>query len=154
MRKILIDTQEKKPLVFKSPSISQKLKYGDYSLKGLTRVVSVERKGAWDWARCNYSKSERARLQRQLTKLCKYVRYPLLLIEMFPTDAVLHQVMRGLTRDKLFDHSFAWMGDLPVLFASTPEMAAMLCEAWLFSRRCWNCQAYLVRCTCEVHEAH
>lgn len=69
MRKIIIDTREKKPLVFKEPTSRAKLDTGDYSLYGLTKTVTVEYKSLADfllWLAVRDTRKE------QITRLLTY----------------------------------------------------------------------------------
>jgi len=76
---VLIDTRERKPLVF-SPDIRtspKKLHIGDYSLIGMTKHITVERKGFRDWNNCC---RDFEKFRNQLDKLAT-VEYSTIIVE-------------------------------------------------------------------------
>jgi len=50
--KIIVDTREQNPLSFTLPTERGTLETGDYSLKGLERFISIERKAPNDLVSC------------------------------------------------------------------------------------------------------
>ena len=76
---VIIDTREQRPLRFENlPTRSGTLDTGDYSVKGLTHLVAVERKSLDDLLAC--VGRDRARFKRELQRLRAH-HFRLLVIE-------------------------------------------------------------------------
>ncbi len=134
---IIIDTREQCPLEFANVlSEPGTLDTGDYSVRGLTHLVAVERKSLDDLlACCGY---ERARFKRELQRLRAY-RFRLLIVE-----ADQASLEAGVWRSKLQPSHVlgalaAWTAQyqLPVWLAGTHLSAGSVVERFLFqSTRC------------------
>lgn len=117
---ILIDTREQQPLAFSDDVDVEtvSLPTGDYSIKGHTDRVTIERKSLPDlWACCG---AERERFEAELRRMWEY---PVRAVVIEATiDAVLMAVPRGRVRPQTVirstiafqqDHEvpFVWCGD-------------------------------------------
>jgi len=109
---IVIDTREKKPLLFpknlvmlkpgggqKSTTITlhtvrEKLDTADYVLRGYERCCGVERKSGLRECRKNCLTKDRARFRRQLERLSNEFDHPVLLLE-----ASVTQMLRSSSRE-------------------------------------------------------
>jgi ERCC4-type nuclease len=81
-RVILIDTREKNPLEFSGVlTAPATMDAGDYSIKGLSHLVRVERKAFGEFCKC--VGSDRERFNKQIKKLRAYP-YRIVVIEGWP----------------------------------------------------------------------
>lgn len=125
---ILIDSREQKPLCF-SDAVDVEivgLPTGDYSLRGHSDLVAIERKAPSDlWACCG---AERDRFEAELARLREY---PIRAVVIESTiDAVLGTIPRGRVRPETVVRStIAWSQDygVPMVWCGRPELAA----AWV-----------------------
>ncbi len=129
---IVVDTREQDPWSFRDlPTEPGSLSSGDYSIKGLEHLISVERKSLPDLlACCGY---ERARFKRELQRLRAY-RFRCLVVE---TD--YSTLERGGWRSKIQPASVlgslaAWTAQysIPIWLAGNRESAAGFAERYLF----------------------
>jgi DNA excision repair protein ERCC-4 len=77
---VLIDQREQRPLVMSDAVTTEVvlLPVGDYSLRGFTESVAIERKSLGDFVAC--CTHERERFEEQIQRLAKY-QHPALVIE-------------------------------------------------------------------------
>jgi len=129
---LITDTREQNPLHFQHlEAVPGTLLTGDYSIQGLEHLFSVERKSIADLVQS--VTRERKRFERELHRLRGFHFKRLLVIgtEQEIRDgnyfskanpkAVLHSV-----------YAFEARYDVPVIFAPTPEQAAVLVERWAY----------------------
>jgi ERCC4-type nuclease len=94
---IQIDTREKRPFVFKSPTINKSMKIGDYGIEGINYGY-VERKGVDDIVNCCYNgivtKSKISNFEIQLQKL-QTVERSILVIEGTPVNFIQYAKMQN-----------------------------------------------------------
>jgi DNA excision repair protein ERCC-4 len=130
---IIVDTREQTPLSFaRLESVRGTLRTGDYSVKGLEDLFSVERKTVADLVGCCMA-DNRERFERELHRLRGY-RFKRLLVIGAEADILNGQyhssvnprsVMATLT-------AFEVRYDVPLVFAATSVIAARLVERWAF----------------------
>ena len=134
---IVIDRREQCAWQFENlPSEPGTLTTGDYSLKGLTHLVAIERKSLDDLLSC--IGRERDRFKRELQRLRAY-RFRCLIVE---TD--YSALEAGEWRSKIQPASVlgslaAWQAQysLPIWLAGEHEAAARFAERYLFqAARC------------------
>ncbi len=129
---IIIDTREQNPWTFSNlPSEPGSLDTGDYSVKGLEHLISIERKSLPDLLAC--IGRERNRFKRELQRLRAY-RFRCLIIE-----ATYAGLERGVWLSKVKPASVlgslaAWQAQysLPVMLAGDHEAAARFAQRYLF----------------------
>ena len=129
---VVIDSREQTPWQFENlPSELATLDTGDYSIRGLTHLVSVERKSLDDLLGC--VGRERDRFKRELQRLRAY-RFRCLIIEASYAD-----IERGEWRSKIqpshvIGSLAAWTAQfsLPVMLAGDHESAARFVEKYLY----------------------
>jgi ERCC4-type nuclease len=130
---IIIDTREQDPLPFsRLKTQSGTLVTGDYSIAGLESLFAVERKSISDLVGCCVGQG-RERFERELHRLRGF-RFRRLLI--IGSEA---QILKGEYHSNINPravlgtlHAFEVRYDLPVVFESTPELAARRVERWSF----------------------
>lgn len=112
-----------------------KLNFGDYSVKGLTDLIVIERKSLPDLVAC--VGRERDRFERELTALRGY-RYKAVIVE-----ATLKQIEAGGWRGEVLPQSVlgsiaAWRirYGVEVIYGGDAERAAG--ECWRMLRLFWN----------------
>jgi ERCC4-type nuclease len=130
---IAIDTREQAPLKFtRLEAVERALFTGDYSIIGLEDTFSVERKSLDDIANCCLS-SNRDRFTRELHRLrgCQFKR--LLIV------GTRAEIVAGRYHSRIAPRAvlasidtFEIRYDLPVVFAHTPQDAALQIEQWAF----------------------
>lgn len=134
---VLIDTREQTPLAFtRLASVEATLRTGDYSVRGCERLFAVERKTVADFVGCCMGDS-RERFERELHRLQAFAFKRLLMVG-DPTEIEEHQYHSKMAPKavsaslRAFEVRYA----VPVVWARTPEAAAILVEdwAWWFSR--------------------
>jgi len=129
---ILIDTREQCPWSFHElPSETATLDTGDYSVKGLSHLVSVERKSIQDLVGC--VGADRDRFKRELQRLRAY-RFALVVVE--ADAATLEQ---GNWRGKLqpahvLGSLAAWIAqyNMPIWIGGDHDMAGRFVERYLY----------------------
>jgi len=130
---ILVDSREQSPLVFtRLQAITGTLYSGDYSIAGLENLFAIERKSIDDLVNCCLS-SNRERFEHELHRLRGY-RFKRLLVVGSRED-----IAAGLYHSRIASKAvlatlsaFEVRYDLPVVFAETPESAALQVERWAF----------------------
>lgn len=134
---IIIDTREQVPWSFCNlPNEPGTLAAGDYSVRGLTHLISIERKSLPDLLAC--VGRERDRFRRELARLRAY-RFRCLVVE-----ADYSTLERGEWRSKIQPASVlgslaAWQCQysLPVMLAGDHQAAGRFAERYLFqAARC------------------
>jgi DNA excision repair protein ERCC-4 len=130
---IAVDSREKEPLKFtRLQAVTWSLFTGDYSIRGLEDSFAVERKSIDDLANCCLS-SNRDRFEHELHRLRGY-RFKRLLVVGSRED-----IAAGLYHSRIASKAvlatlsaFEVRYDLPVVFAETPQSAALQIERWAF----------------------
>lgn len=135
MPRIIVDTREQTPLVFTQlASEVSTLTTGDYSYGGGEHVFGVERKSVADLVGC-CTGIDRARFERELLRLRSF-RFKRLLVvgrqEDIEAGNYRSRIAPGSVIGTLamIEHRY----EVPVVFAATPEDAALLVETWA----CWS----------------
>jgi len=128
---ILIDSREQHPLPLTTyPTSVTGLTSGDYSIRGLETLFSVERKSIADLVQS--LTRDRARFLRELERLRGY-RFARLLVIGWPGQIEQGQY-RSRTAPKAILHSLFSVEAkyVPVVWARTPAEGAELVERWAF----------------------
>lgn len=128
---IVIDSREQAPLVFRNlPSITAGLVTGDYSIQGLEDLFSIERKSLDDITAC-CSGENRQRFERELCRL-RGMDFARLLIVGSMADILAHRYISKIPPASVLGSLAAWeiRYDVPVVWADTPETAALNVERW------------------------
>lgn len=127
---IIIDTREKLPYKFKTPSIRGTLDTGDYSLLGAEHLISIERKTLPDLIGCLCTGRER--FERELRR-GKALDYFAIVAECSLTDLV-----NGSYRSRMNPKSaiqsiiaFSVRYRLPVFFVENRKYGARITESLL-----------------------
>jgi ERCC4-type nuclease len=128
---IAIDSREREPLTFTHlKSVRDTLYSGDYSIHGMKKSFAIERKTVDDLANCCLS-GNRARFEHELHRLRGYRFKRLLII------GTREDIIAGRYHSRIIPKAvLATLGtfevryDLPVVFCSTPEEAAVSIERW------------------------
>ncbi len=129
---IIRDTRENRPLIFERlPSITGTLPTGDYSVKGSTHLISVERKSIADLVQS--VGRDRDRFTRELERLRGYHFKRLLIV------GTENEIRQGNYRSRIKPTSvlhtlsaFEVRFDLPVVWCATPTIAARMVESWCY----------------------
>jgi ERCC4-type nuclease len=129
---IVIDSREQTPLNFTRFQYERgSLQSGDYSIKGLEQMMTIERKSACDLIQS--VTHERARFERELHRLRGFDFARLLIVG---TEAEINQHRyRSKASPKSILHSlhaFEIRYRVPVVWAGTPANAARLVERWAY----------------------
>lgn len=133
---VLVDTREQEPLRFtRLPSVRGALTTGDYSIVGAEDLFAVERKSIPDLVAS--VTSERERFERELHRLRGY-RFKRLLVVGTRGEVEGHRYRSNASPKSVFGSlaAFEVRYDLPVVWAATPDEAAVMVEgwAWWFAR--------------------
>lgn len=128
---ILIDTREQTPWTFKDHETERAtLATGDYSLKGFTDLIAIERKSLPDLVSCVTSGRDRfkAELQRMRSYRCKAV-----IVESTLKAIVEHQYRSKTLPRAVLGSLASWQTryGIPIIFAGDDTQAALYCEAML-----------------------
>ena len=127
---IIIDSREKTPLVFESPSVKACLYTGDYSFVGAEHSFAVERKSLADLA-ASCASSRREVFEHELLRLrgCRFRR---LLIIGSEEDVCAHRYRSKTTPKAVLGslRSFEVRYDVPVVWKADPDSAARQVELW------------------------
>jgi DNA excision repair protein ERCC-4 len=133
---IAVDTREQNPLKFsRLQAVSFALFTGDYSIRGLESSFAVERKSIDDLANCCMG-TNRDRFERELCRLRGYGFKRLLVIGTREDIAAGHYHSRIAPKSVLATLGAFEVRYLPIVFAATPQEAAVIIErwAWYFAR--------------------
>ena len=136
---ILIDRREQNPWTFPNLSSQQgTLTCGDYSVVGLTHMVSLERKSLDDLLTC--VGRERARFLRELQRLRAY-RFRCLVVEASYSDLERGAWRSQLKPSHVLGSLAAWMArySLPVMLCGDHQAAGRFAERFLY--QCARCVA-------------
>ena len=130
---IIIDSREQTPLQFtRLEARVATLPSGDYSIAGLEELFAVERKSIPDLVTCCTGQN-RQRFERELHRLRGF-RFKRLLVvgseaeilqARYHSDIAPKAVLATLS-------AFEIRYDLPVVFSTTPQNAAIQIERWIF----------------------
>ena len=129
---IVIDSREKIPWEFHNlPSEPGTLDTGDYSIRGLMHLVSVERKSLDDLLSC--VGTHRNRFRREMQRLKAY-RFRALIVEASHADLEAGQWRSRLLPSHVIGSLSAWMAqfELPIWLAGDHEAAARFGEKYLY----------------------
>jgi ERCC4-type nuclease len=130
---IAIDTREQTPLKFtRLEAVERALFTGDYSVLGLEDSFAVERKSLDDLANCCLS-SNRDRFEHELHRLRGY-RFKRLLVVGTHAEIEAQRYHSRIAPKAVLATlaAFEVRYDLPIVFCSTPEEAAIAIERWAF----------------------
>ena len=130
---IIVDTREQDPLVFsRLQSERGTLTTGDYSIKGLETLFSIERKSVADLVSC-CTGEQRQRFERELHRLRGF-RFKRLLIIGSELDIQNCRYHSSIKPQSVFATlgAFEVRYDVPVVFSPTPELAAVQIERWAY----------------------
>lgn len=128
---VVIETREKIPLVFtRLPSVTGTLQSGDYSFAGAEDLFAVERKSIQDLVACCTGKN-RERFERELHRLRGF-RFARLLIVGHESEVRTGRFRGGVSPKAVLAtlNAFEVRYNVPVVWANTPENAALLIEKW------------------------
>lgn len=129
---ILQDSREQRPLAFAPWSRKVEvvtLPYGDYSIKGMEDVVSVERKSVHDLV--NTLIHSRLRFAKELDTLRKF-RDRAIVVEGTLRDIYMHRYRSQVHPNAvlgLVNHIFVNTG-IPTFFSDDPEMSAWWVQSY------------------------
>src|SRR6516162_8097273 len=134
---IVVDNREREPLPFtRFEAVRDTLYSGDYSVLGLEDSFAVERKSLDDLANCCLS-SNRDRFEHELHRLRGY-RFKRLLVVGTHAEIEAQRYHSRIAPKAVLATlaAFEVRYDLPIVFCSTPEEAAIAIERWAvyFSR--------------------
>lgn len=130
---ILVDTREQDPLVFhRFKSVGGTLATGDYSIVGFQEIFAVERKTIGDLIGCCVGEN-RERFERELHRLRGF-RFKRLLIVGDRSSIEGGHYRSSISPLSVLGSLSAWeiRFDIPVVFAATPEDAAIETERWVW----------------------
>ena len=132
----IIDTREQAPLDLEKYGIAverRTLAWGDYSIKGLEKIVTIERKSIEDFTVC--CGNERGRFEREILALRGYpVRG--IICEFKFSDVLDHRYRSKIEPASVIGSIERWMiMGIPFIMAETPAgaawiMAGMLKKIW------------------------
>lgn len=133
------DTREQNPLSL-SPLkvVTDSLITGDYSVRGLENVITVERKSLQDLVMC--VGRERKRFDREIHRMLAYPAR-LLVIEATLGQIELKQYRGEVAPMSIIGSVMGWMASgIPVLFSGSHEEAGKLVARFLYisARRRWR----------------
>jgi ERCC4-type nuclease len=128
---IVIDSREQTPWEFPKTSTTRgSLTTGDYSIKGLEQLVTVERKSLQDLVGC--VGSGRERFKRELHRMRGYKAKAVII------EAALPQIEQGKWRGKVTPaavlgsiNSWRHRFDVEFIYTSSEKTAAAECERFL-----------------------
>jgi len=130
---IVIDTREQTPLKFVHlESRVETLQTGDYSIAGLSELFAVERKTVSDFVACCVGEN-RERFERELHRLRGY-RFKRIIVIGSELEIQQARYQSRITPKAVFGtlSAFEVRYDCPVVFAASPELAAIQIERWAF----------------------
>lgn len=140
---IVVDTREQTPLVpTRLPYVRAGLQTGDYSVRGLEDLFTVERKSIADLVACCKSgtkaaEGERERLERELHRMRGF-RFARLLVVGTMREIEEGAYVSKIAPSAVLNSLKAWQVrfDIPVVLRDTPADAARQVEdwAWWFAR--------------------
>ena len=134
---IIIDTREQVPWSFCNlPNEPGTLAAGDYSVRGLTHLISIERKSLPDLLAC--VGRERDRFRCELARLRAY-RFRCLVVEADYSTLACGEWCSKIQPASVLGSLAAWQAQysLPVMLVGTHEAGAEFCERYLFqAARC------------------
>lgn len=130
---IIVDTREQAPLRFSNLSFTTgTLQSGDYSFAGAEDLFAVERKSIPDLVSCCIG-DNRARFERELHRLRGF-RFKRLLIVGHQIEVEQHRYRSATSPKSILSTlaAFEIRYDIPVVWATTPDDAAVLVERWVW----------------------
>ncbi len=148
---IVVDSREQAPLRFENlPAEPGTLDTGDYSIRGLTHLIAVERKSLNDLLAC--VGRDRDRFKRELQRLRAY-RYRLLVLEADAAALEAGVWQSHVKPSHVLGSLAAWTAQygLPVWLAGSHEAAGRFVEKFLYqSARAVAAEAQAVGITEDV----
>ncbi len=136
---IVIDSREPEPFVFENPpSVEGSLATGDYSIDGLTHLITLERKSLPDLLAC--CGRERDRFKRELQRMMAY-RFRMLVVEADALTLETGEWRSKLQPSHVLGSLSAWTAQfgLPVWLGGDHESCARFVEKYLY--QCARCVA-------------
>ncbi len=134
---IIIDTREQNPWEFADMrSQPGTLATGDYSIRGLEHLISIERKSLADLLGC--IGTHRKRFKHELQRLQAY-RFRSLVVEATYADLERGEWLSKIHRASVLGSLAAWQAQysLPIMLAGNHEAAARFAEKFLYqAARC------------------
>lgn len=134
---VLIDTREKLPFQFGDDidTVKTKLEVGDYSLKGLEHLVSIERKSLDDFI--NSTIHNKRRFTQNLKDLTR-MDHKAIVVEASLRDVFMHRYKSKTHNQAVFGIVAAISGKwkIPVFFWENHAYAQMMVEKYL--RTLWE----------------
>ncbi len=131
---VLIDTREKLPFQFGDDvdTVKTKLEVGDYSLKGLEHLVSIERKSLDDFI--NSTIHNKRRFKHNLIDLSR-MEHKAIVVEASLRDVFMHRYKSKTHNQAVFGIVAAISGKwkIPVFFWENHAYAQMMVEKYLKS---------------------
>src|SRR5262245_3217902 len=119
---VVVDTREQRPWAFSDRvwAVRSKLDVGDYSIKGLEKRVTIERKSLDEFVRC--CSCERTRFIRELDRLHKY-KFSVIVVEASWPDVVAHAYRSTAAPDEILEFMFEYHDDydVPTIFEGDPR---------------------------------
>lgn len=142
---VVIDTREKRPLVFsKMKTIRKSLPTGDYSILGLEKHICVERKSLPDLLMC--VGRERKRFDEEMQRMLAYEARAII-VEAPKVDCI-----QGTERSKVHPNAvegslIGWNGQIHIEFAANPTQAARYVSwfLWVHAKRRWEESKFLLK---------
>jgi len=129
---VLIDTREKLPFQFGDDivTVKTKLEVGDYSLKGLEHLVSIERKSLDDFI--NSTIHNKRRFTQNLMDLTR-MEHKAIVVEASLKDVFMHRYKSKTHNQAVFGIVAAISGKwkIPVFFWENHAYAQMMVEKYL-----------------------
>ena len=123
----IIDTREQLPLDLKKHGldvVTGTLAWGDYSIVGLERLVTIERKSIEDFTAC--CGNERSRFEREILALRGYP-VKAIVCEFKFSDILGHNYRSKVTPESVIGSIERWMMcGIPFIMAETPAGAAWI----------------------------
>lgn len=125
---IIVDTREKKPYDFPGSRVQHSvLKVGDYSLRGYTKLIAVERKSLADFHSCCMAGG--ARLAQQLAKLSQ-IPFALLVAECSVSTRSYYSTLDAYGRSSVVARLLA-EHRVPIFFADNRSVARHVVQRFL-----------------------
>ena len=121
----IIDTREQAPLDLEKYGLvveRRTLAWGDYSIKGLEKIVTIERKSIDDFTAC--CGNDRSRFEREVLALRGYpIKF--VVCEFKSSDIFAHNYRSKVTPESVVGSIERWIiSGIPFLMAETPDGAA------------------------------
>ena len=128
---IIVDTREQEPFAFTGETVEGTLATGDYSVKGLEHLITVERKSLPDLLAC--VGRERDRFKRELQRLRAY-RFRLLVVESDAAELEGGTWQSRVRPSHVLGSLAAWTAQyaLPIWLGGNHDACGRFVERYLF----------------------